>query len=69
MFSISNQDNFLKLSRVYINLPEFELEGKGEMEWALMKQIQKENLIIKKFAARYETFDILRSTTKGKYIE
>ena len=68
MFSISNYDNYLKLSQVFLNLKEFEKEGKAEMEWALMRQIEKENLSIKRFKADYETFDVVRSTTKHKYV-
>jgi hypothetical protein len=68
MFSISNYENFIKISETFNNLKEFEEQGRGEMEWALYSQIQKENLTIRKFHADYDTFDIVRSTTKEKYV-
>lgn len=67
MFSVSNYENFLKISQTYLNLDEFDSQGRGEMEWALYSQIKKENLSVKKFRADYDTFDIVRSTTKNKY--
>ena len=67
MFSISNQDNFMKISQTFLNLDEFDAQGKGEMEWALWSQIQKEKLDIKKFHADYATFDIVRSTSKNQF--
>jgi hypothetical protein len=67
MFSISNHDNFLRLSETFLNLKEFEDQGKGEMEWALASQIQKEKLTVRTFKADYSTFDILRSDTAKKY--
>jgi len=67
MFSISNHDNFLRLSETYLNLPTFEAEGKGEMEWALAAQVAKERLTVKCFEASYDHFDILRSSTAKLY--
>lgn len=67
MFSISNHDNFLRLSETYLNLPYFEAEGKGEMEWALAKQAAKERLSIKTFPATYDRFDVLRSESAKAY--
>lgn len=68
MFSVSNYENFIKISQTYLNLDEFDSQGRGEMEWALYSQIKKENLSVKKFRADYDTFDIVRSTTKNKYV-
>lgn len=68
MFSFSNHENFLKLSSTFLNLPAFEEQGKGEMEWALASQIEKEKLSVRKFDASYDTFDILRSETAKKYM-
>lgn len=67
MFSISNHDNFLRISETFLNLKIFEEDGKGDMEWALASQIEKEKLSIKTFKADYSTFDILRSDTAKKY--
>jgi hypothetical protein len=67
LFSISSHDNFLKLSETYLNLPAFEAEGKGEMEWALAAQVAKERLTVKTFPASYDRFDILRSSTAKQY--
>ena len=67
LFSFSNSENYKKLSDTYLNLEEFEKDGKGEMEWAYTSQIIKKNLEVKKFKAEYETFDILRSNTAKIY--
>lgn len=67
MFSVSNEENFLKLSQTYLNLEEFEQQGKGEMEWALAAQVEKEGITVKKFQADYDSFDILRSETAKNF--
>jgi hypothetical protein len=65
MFSISNQDIFNKISDTYLNLEEFSFKNyfHSLMEWALIKQIEKENISVKTFPADYSSFDILRSDT------
>jgi len=67
LFSFSNSKNYKKLSDVYLNLEEFDSKNKGETEWALMSQIQKENIPVKLFDAEYTTFDILRTQTANQY--
>lgn len=67
MFSISNHDNFLRISETYLNLPAFEEQGNGEMEWAFISQIKKERLHVKTFEAKYETFDVMRSKDKIRF--
>lgn len=67
LFSFSNSKNYKKLSDIYLNLEEFESAGRGEIEWALLSQIQKENIPVQLFDAQYETFDILRTHTANSY--
>lgn len=67
LFSFSNSSNYKKLSDIYLNLEEFESKGKGEIEWAMLSQIQKESIPVKLFDAQYETFDILRTQTANRY--
>ncbi len=55
------------LEGIYLNLEEFESKGKGEIEWALLSQIQKESIPVKLFDAQYETFDVLRTHTADRY--
>jgi len=67
MFTFSNSKNYKKISDVYLNLEEFEKKNKGEMEWAFVSQIIKENISIKSFDADYSTFDILRTKSANKF--
>lgn len=67
MFSISNYDTFCKISDAFLNIEEFKAQGKGEMEWVLQCQIEKEKIKVKRFEASWDSFDVLRSDTQKKF--
>jgi hypothetical protein len=67
LFSFSNSKTYKKISDVYLNLEEYEKSERGEMEWAFIMQIIKENIKVNTFNAEYSTFDILRTETANKF--
>lgn len=64
LLSISNQENYNKISNIYLNLEEFNAQGVGEREYAFKAQVDKENIPYSTFNASYNTFDVFRSKDK-----